>query len=483
MQLCGYFNQTTNAVDVASRHPSTATHRKMVMTKSAGIHQHQSSVKEIMVPSPGRLMSRRIPELPSLRYGSLGAKSAVSGPLRVSNHYRSETLPRTNSKKVKNVYRDEVSSCKPSRPARRVRFTLPSSDGDTGRSDAEFIPATTIATPTANLTVKRTTAGDSNYPKTRVTPISTRSDSKQGNHHYNNTTIQNNRSQIGYRHSTASSSAFFGETPQFKIIAARSDTGTVPLPLPLSSERIPFVTTANYNNHDRHYYEQHLHKLQQEQEERDLEDTVGVFVPVTASPAVRTRVHPTGKYIRGTLSPTANTAAHAAPTSPGGQLLLRAARDAEDGLLRDVLRRAQLVGITDSDLNATDNSGRTALSYIASNGSVETLDQILQLPNLDPNISDNEGNTPLHFAAQAGQVECLNCMLTRCRGIEIDARNNLGFTPLMKAALQGRNKCAKLLLFADEQKIEKVSLWKQWKNYFKGRRKEDGKKSCNVVTC
>lgn len=47
-------------------------------------------------------------------------------------------------------------------------------------------------------------------------------------------------------------------------------------------------------------------------------------------------------------------------------------------------------------------------------------------------------------------MECLNCMLSRCRGIEIDARNNLGFTPLMKAALQGRNKCAKLLLFAGQ---------------------------------
>ncbi|KAJ8924735.1 hypothetical protein NQ315_000888 [Exocentrus adspersus] len=81
----------------------------------------------------------------------------------------------------------------------------------------------------------------------------------------------------------------------------------------------------------------------------------------------------------------------------------------------------------------------TVLSYVASNGSIDLLEQMLQLPGLDPNKPDNEGNTPLHFAAQAGQIECLNCMLSRCRGIEIDARNNLGFTPLMKAALQGRN--------------------------------------------
>ncbi|KAK4877558.1 hypothetical protein RN001_010064 [Aquatica leii] len=168
---------------------------------------------------------------------------------------------------------------------------------------------------------------------------------------------------------------------------------------------------------------------------------------VTKSPGLRHRVHPTGRYIRGTLSPTVNSAAPAA-ASPGGVALLRAARDGDDTTLKDILRKSVLVGIPQVDLNAVDNSGRTALSYVASNGSLDLLDLILQLPNLDPNHSDNEGNTPLHFAAQAGQVECLNVLLSRCKGIEIDARNNLGFTPLMKAALQGRNKCAKLLLFA-----------------------------------
>jgi ankyrin repeat protein len=47
-----------------------------------------------------------------------------------------------------------------------------------------------------------------------------------------------------------------------------------------------------------------------------------------------------------------------------------------------------------------------------------------------------------------GQTEIVNMLLTKCKGINIDARNNLGFTPLMKAALQGRTKSAKLLLFA-----------------------------------
>lgn len=57
-----------------------------------------------------------------------------------------------------------------------------------------------------------------------------------------------------------------------------------------------------------------------------------------------------------------------------------------------------------------------------------------------------------NFCIASGQVEILNHMLSRCTGLEIDARNSLGFTPLMKAALQGRTKCAKLLLFAGQYK-------------------------------
>lgn len=85
----------------------------------------------------------------------------------------------------------------------------------------------------------------------------------------------------------------------------------------------------------------------------------GSGVPVTASPGIRNRIHPTGRYIRGTLSPTANASPHAA-ASPGGQALLRAARDGDDHILRDLLRRAALVGIAESDLNAVDCSGRVS---------------------------------------------------------------------------------------------------------------------------
>jgi len=47
-------------------------------------------------------------------------------------------------------------------------------------------------------------------------------------------------------------------------------------------------------------------------------------------------------------------------------------------------------------------------------------------------------------------MEVMNFMLSKCT-VEVDARNALGFTPLMKAALQGRTKCAKILLLAGKR--------------------------------
>ncbi|KAF2883398.1 hypothetical protein ILUMI_22773 [Ignelater luminosus] len=322
-------------------------------------------IKEGVLPAPLRSVTRRVHELPSLRYGPIGNSTLKSGPLRVTNTYNYETIPRNSTRKQKELsYSSDDLAFKTIKPARRVRFDLPPSESDAGIRDAN------------DGGVVKHTAGDGPL-RTRAS-VSQRSDIQKHQH------LDNHR---------------------------------------------PEYTRVNNNTTFYDY------------------NTIDASVAVAVSPAPRYRVHPTGRYIRGTLSPTSNSAAPAA-ASPGGIALLRAARDGDDVALRDILRRALVVGIPEADLNAIDNSGRTALSYIGSNGSVELLDQILQLPGLDPNRPDNEGNTPLHFAAQAGQVECLNVLLSRCKGIEIDARNNLGFTPLMKAALQGRNKCAKLLLFA-----------------------------------
>jgi len=47
-----------------------------------------------------------------------------------------------------------------------------------------------------------------------------------------------------------------------------------------------------------------------------------------------------------------------------------------------------------------------------------------------------------------GHDDAVNFLLRHFRHVHIDQCNKLGFTALMKAAIQGRTRCAKLLLFA-----------------------------------
>ncbi|KAF2347393.1 Ankyrin repeat-containing domain, partial [Trinorchestia longiramus] len=91
----------------------------------------------------------------------------------------------------------------------------------------------------------------------------------------------------------------------------------------------------------------------------------------------------------------------------------------------------------------------TALSYASVNGFTKVVAALSALPATDLNLADSEGNTPLHLAAQAGHPDVVSHLVNKCGGqVELDPRNSVGFTPLMKAALQGRTKIAKTLLFA-----------------------------------
>ncbi|XP_011636593.1 uncharacterized protein LOC105426883 isoform X2 [Pogonomyrmex barbatus] len=89
--------------------------------------------------------------------------------------------------------------------------------------------------------------------------------------------------------------------------------------------------------------------------------------------------------------------------SGGPTALLRAAREADDTGLKEIVAQARKVGLKGMDVNVVDSSGRTAISYMAGNGAAAMLELALSFEGVDPNLPDNEGNTPLHFAAQAGK--------------------------------------------------------------------------------
>ncbi|GAB1597541.1 uncharacterized protein LOC115217241 [Argonauta hians] len=103
---------------------------------------------------------------------------------------------------------------------------------------------------------------------------------------------------------------------------------------------------------------------------------------------------------------------------------------------------------TREEINERDKSGRTGISHACSSGFYTIVEILAEVPEVEVNLPDKEGNTPLIFAAQAGQEECVRILLNDFKKIRVDHVNRAGFSALMKAAIQGRTKCAKLLLFA-----------------------------------
>ncbi|KAL6977968.1 Ankyrin repeat domain-containing protein 33B [Sarracenia purpurea var. burkii] len=126
-------------------------------------------------------------------------------------------------------------------------------------------------------------------------------------------------------------------------------------------------------------------------------------------------------------------------------------------------------------IHATATRVNTVISYAVLKNCLPIIEKLTKVPGIDVNKPDNEGNCPLHFCAQAGQVEAVNLLLNSCSGIEIDARNQYGVTPLMKAALQGRTKCAKLLLFAGASPT--------MRDYGRGLRAEQWARYCGRYIC
>jgi len=123
---------------------------------------------------------------------------------------------------------------------------------------------------------------------------------------------------------------------------------------------------------------------------------------------------------------------------------LEACQECDEDALYEIIQD----GVTYENVNERDKSGRTGLSYACGSGFLPILELLVQVEEVDVNRPDKDGNTPLIFAAQAGHADVVNYLLHNFRRVRIDQASHAGCTALMKASIQGRTRCAKLLLFA-----------------------------------
>ncbi|ROL46937.1 Ankyrin repeat domain-containing protein 33B [Anabarilius grahami] len=112
------------------------------------------------------------------------------------------------------------------------------------------------------------------------------------------------------------------------------------------------------------------------------------------------------------------------------------------------LRRVLERGVSRDEVMELDINGRNGLMLAVSKGFVDIVYGLNQCPFLDINHQDNDGNTALMIAAQAGFVTILTYFLNFFSGVDMELRDNRGFTALLKAVMQGSDDCVASLLIA-----------------------------------
>ena len=128
--------------------------------------------------------------------------------------------------------------------------------------------------------------------------------------------------------------------------------------------------------------------------------------------------------------------------------LLEAARYGEVDLIRAILETFPTC------INATDESGSTALHKACANGHVTTT-QLLMAKGADC-ITNTSGNTPLHWAASNGHDQVVAVLLQHYTDIDVLQRNDFGRSALTEGFGSKSTETTKLLLEHDSASEEKL---------------------------
>ncbi|XP_063468361.1 SMC5-SMC6 complex localization factor protein 1 isoform X6 [Symphalangus syndactylus] len=97
------------------------------------------------------------------------------------------------------------------------------------------------------------------------------------------------------------------------------------------------------------------------------------------------------------------------------------------------------------NFHKTNLKGETALHRACISNQVEKLILLLSLPGIDINVKDNAGWTPLHEACNYGNTVCVQEILQRCPEVDLLTQVD-GVTPLHDALSNGHVEIGKLLL-------------------------------------
>jgi ankyrin repeat protein len=123
-------------------------------------------------------------------------------------------------------------------------------------------------------------------------------------------------------------------------------------------------------------------------------------------------------------------------------------RAAGEGRLRIV---SHLLQCNDVAVNMQCKSQRTALSYAAEKGHEATCGALLNHPRTQVNMPDNMGRTPFFYACMKGQDTIVEFFLNtpifpNSQTVDVISKDNIGYTALSFAVLNGHEKIVSRLL-------------------------------------
>jgi len=121
----------------------------------------------------------------------------------------------------------------------------------------------------------------------------------------------------------------------------------------------------------------------------------------------------------------------------GNSLLLIAAQNGRDGVVRDLL-------LGGADVNKGNSHRNGAIHLAAQNGWPLVMETLLMAKKIKVNFKDLHANTALHLAAQNGQIEVVRMLLDR-KDIQLNPKNTHKLVPLHLAAQNGFLELARLL--------------------------------------
>ena len=102
----------------------------------------------------------------------------------------------------------------------------------------------------------------------------------------------------------------------------------------------------------------------------------------------------------------------------------------------------------DTDLNARDLEGRTALTFACLSGHLEVVQILLEATEIEVNATDIQGWTPFHAACSNGHFEVVKLLLENStkKGIDVNTEDQHGITPFSSVCFKGNIEAVQLFI-------------------------------------